>query len=136
MATLLFQNTIPAPPLNDPTYLAGITAIVTAITSGARLHVSLRYPEGGVESTFYADVDSVKVGLAPNSSGSVPNYVSGLLPLRPPIDGYAQVVQGSALVLGSVDSLGNYVYGVLGSAPSTYPGYTIAWWTDETEVIA
>jgi len=114
MATLLFKNTNPPAPLTDPAYLAGIAAIANAIANGSKIWASLTYLENGVLDTFYVALVAVKVGLAPNSTGTAANYAYGIIPLRPPINDQAQVINENYYVSGGIDSLGNYTYGIIG----------------------
>jgi hypothetical protein len=77
MPTLLFQNVLPTPPLNDPTYLEGIANLGAAVQAGAKVYVTLTLEENGVKCVFYADIAALKVGYAPNTAGTL-NYASGL----------------------------------------------------------
>jgi hypothetical protein len=128
MPTLLFQNVLPTPPLDDPTYLEGIANLSAAVQAGAKVYVTLTIDENGVKCVFYADIAALKVGYAPNTAGTL-NYASGLLALRGPLNNYAQSIAGTYLVGGSVDTQGNYIYNpVTGDAPDVAPGYIISWW--------
>lgn len=132
--TPVYKNTCPAVSKTDPTYLAGLASLKSAVQAGGVLHVSMELPEGGKMSYFYSAVTAAKI---------TDDFASALIPMRPAIDNNAAAIQTNGLVVGSFDSLGNYVYGqyLFGSnntsatnspanMTTTYPCYVISWFVD------
>lgn len=131
-ATLVYQTTCPAPAPSDPAYLAGIAALQSAIDSGSRLHISMSFKEAdGSTSYFYSEITAAKSGI---DSGV--NYINGLIPQRPIMNGDAKAARADGISAGSVSGLSVYSYapyffGTAGPTPTTdYSCYVVKWWAD------
>jgi hypothetical protein len=129
-ATLLWQNTCPPVAVTDPAYTTGIQNIANAVNAGSIIHVSLKYSENGGSSTFFTEVTAVRVAVNQTQAGQYANYASGVLVLMPPINSQDQAIAGTSPTETSVDTFGNYFYGMVGKPIGQYSCYLTSWWAN------
>ncbi|MBI4695834.1 MAG: hypothetical protein HY749_17650 [Gammaproteobacteria bacterium] len=101
----LFENTCPTTQQSQQSIQTGIQAIQNAVTDGSRIHVSMVDQDG---AHYFAEISGIRVVV--NGPGSV-YYASGVLPMRPYIDGAPNLVSKNGWFVGGVDTNGLYYWG-------------------------